>query len=130
MSAYGDFLTAFPELMKTYRVWTSPDMSDERTIKGVYMTTKGGGIKRQKYTSSNTSLDNIDSDDLYVRAKYENKISVGDYFKRPRHLDTYRVVKDKGWDEAAAYHVYGVERVTGATPDKDQPLPVKEGLFA
>ena len=130
MGVYGNFLTPFPELKERIVVWTKEDRSDERTIIAIYMTTGGGGIKRKKYTSGNTALDIQDSDDLYVSTKYDGQIKVGDYFKRPRSAYIYRVVNRKPYDMAAGYQWYDVERVTGATPDKDEPLPVKEGYFA
>ena len=130
MGVYGNFLTPFPELKERLTVWTLDDRSDERTIIGIYMTTGGGGIKRKKYTSGNTSLDIQDSDELYVSHKYDDKIKVGDYFLRGKDSRIYRVINEKPYDMAAGYHWFDVERVTGATPDKNVPLPVKEGYFA
>lgn len=130
MGVYGNFLTHFPELKERITVWTKDDHSDEHVIVAIYMTTGGGGIKRKKYTSGNTALDIQDTDDLYVSYRYNSGIKVGDYFKRPRSEYIYRVVNRKPYDTAAGYQWYDVERVTGATPDKDQPLPVKEGYFA
>ena len=130
MGVYGNFLLAFPELKERIKVWTKEDRSDERDIVAIYMTTEGGGIKRRKYTSGNTSLDIVDSDDLYVDHKYKASINVGDYFQRKNDSLIYRVINRKPYDMAAGYLWFDVERVTGATPDKDEALPVKEGYFA
>ena len=130
MSVYGNSLLAFPELKERLKVWTKEDRSDERSIVAVYMTTEGGGVKRRKYTSGNTSLDIVDSDDLYVDYRYKNLINVGDYFQRKNDSFIYRVINRKPYDIAAGYLWFDVERVTGATPDKNEALPVKEGYFA
>ena len=37
---------------------------------------------------------------------------------------------DLGFEKAAGYHVFTIERVTGTTIDKQEPLKVKEGYFA
>ena len=130
MSVYGNSLLAFPELKERLKVWTKEDRSDERSIVAVYMTTEGGGVKRRKYTSGNTSLDIVDSDDLYVDHRYKNLINVGDYFQRKNDSFIYRVINRKPYDIAAGYLWFDVERVTGATLDKNEALPVKEGYFA
>ena len=130
MGVYGNFLLAFPELKERLKVWTKEDRSDERNIVAIYMTTEGGGIKRRKYTSGNTSLDVVDSDDLYVDHKYKALINVGDYFQRKHDSFIYRVINRKPYDIAAGYLWFNVERVTGATLDKNEALPVKEGYFA
>ena len=130
MRVYGNSLFAFPELKERLKVWTKEDRSDERSIVAVYMTTEGGGVKRRKYTSGNTSLDIVDSDDLYVDHRYNNLINVGDYFQRKNDPFIYRVINRKPYDIAAGYLWFDVERVTGATPDKNEVLPVKEGYFA
>ena len=130
MSVYGNSLSAFPELKERLKVWTKEDRSDERSIVAVYMTTEGGGVKRRKYTSGNTSLDIVDSDDLYVDHRYKNLINVGDYFQRKDDSFIYRIINRKPYDIAAGYLWFDVERVTGATPDKNEALPVKEGYFA
>ena len=130
MGVYGNFLLAFPELKERLKVWTKEDRSDERNIVAIYMTTEGGGIKRRKYTSGNTSLDVVDSDDLYVDHKYKALINVGDYFQRKHDSFIYRVINRKPYDMAAGYLWFNVERVTGATLDKNEALPVKEGYFA
>lgn len=130
MGVYGNFLLAFPELKERIKVWSKEDHSDERNIVAIYMTTEGGGIKRRKYTSGNTSLDIVDSDDLYVDYKYKSFINVGDYFQRKNDPFTYRVISCKPYDRASGYLWFDVERVTGATSDKDEALPVKEGYFA
>lgn len=130
MGVYGNFLTVFPELKERIVVWSKDDHSDERTVVAIYITSQGSRIKRRKYTSGNTSLDIEDEDTLYVSSKYQEQVHEGDYFKRRKSAYTYRIVQKAPYDLAAGYQVYTVERVTGATPDKDQPLPVKEGYFA
>lgn len=130
MGVYGNFLTVFPELKERINVWSADDHSDERTVVAIYITSQGSRIKRRKYTSGNTSLDTKGEDTLFVSGKYQEQIHEGDYFKRQKCAYTYRVVQKAPYDLAAGYQVYTVERVTGATPDKDQPLPVKEGYFA
>lgn len=125
---YGDFIEVFPEMMETLTVWTKDDRSDSHPIRAMYVPTKGGGIKRRKYTSGNTGLDIQDSDALYVSMRYT--VNIGDYFQRKNDPYTMRIVNDIPYDLSAGYRVFAVERVTGATPDMDEPLGVKEGSFA
>lgn len=125
---YGDFIECFPELHETFAFWNKPDKSDLHKVRGVYIPTKGGGIKRRKYTSGNTALDLQEGDAIYVSLRY--KICEGEYFSRENDPYTYRIVADVPYDKAAGYRTYAVERVTGTTPDKDEKLEVKEASFA
>lgn len=127
---YGDFIENFPELYELHDVWTKEDRSDVRRITAVYMPDKGDGIKRKKYTSGNTALDLQNVDVIYVRAIFRDKIAVGDYIQKVGDPYFMRVVNDIPYVKAAGYMLFAVERVTGATPDKDEPLGVKEGHFA
>lgn len=127
---YGDFVELFPELMETFSVWLKEDKSDIRHIRAMYIPTKGGGIKRRKYTSGNTALDVQETDNLYVASFYSNKAAVGDYIQKEGDEYILRLTGTVPYDRAAGYKVFTVERVTGATPDKDKELEVKEGYFA
>lgn len=127
---YGDFIENFRELYELHDVWTKEDKSDMRKISAVYFPTKGDGIKRRKYTSGNTALDIQDVDVIYVSVAFKDKISTGDYIQRIGDPYFMRVVNNVPYIKAAGYMVFAVERVTGATPDKDEPLGVKEGYFA
>lgn len=130
MGVYGNFLTAFPELMETVQVWTKPDKSDIRLIRCMFVDDKMRGLARRKYTSGNTAHDIEDDDTMYVSAKYVGKIGVGDYFHRTGSPYTERVIRGEDYKKQAGYRMYMTERVTGATADKDQALPVKEAYFA
>ena len=127
---YGSFYEEFPELVECFHVWTLEDRSDERLITGIYMPTKGSGIKRRKYTSGNTALDILDSDEIYISHKYDGQVKEGDFIQKINDNSIMRLVNILPYDKAAGYRIYKVELVTGTTPDKDQPLNVKEATFA
>ena len=125
---YGDFLACFPELNESIEVWTE-DMDDIRNITAVFIPSGGSDIKRRKYTSGNTSLDITDEDLLYVHVSYLSQISTGDYFRRTDKI-IWRVVGKLDYAVPADYNVLRVAKVTGATQEQQDPLPVKEGYFA
>lgn len=127
---YGSFYEEFPELVERFHVWTAEDRSDERLITGIYIPTKGSGIKRRKYTSGNTALDITDVDEIYISRKYDGQVKEGDYIQKISDNLIMRVTNNVPYDKAAGYRVYKVELVTGTTYDKDQPLKVKEATFA
>lgn len=127
---YGSFYEEFPELVERFHVWTAEDRSDQRLVTGIYMPTKGSGIKRRKYTSGNTALDITESDEIYFSRKYDRQVKEGDYIQKINDNIIMRLVSIVPYDKAAGYRVYKVERVTGTTPDKDKPLNVKEAVFA
>lgn len=130
MGVYGNFLSAFPELMETVQVWTKPDKSDIRLIRCMFVDDKMRGLARRKYTSGNTAHDIERDDTMYVPAKWAKKINEGDYFHRTGSMYTERCMKGEEYLKQAGYKMFMTEVVTGATPDKDQPLPVKEPYFA
>lgn len=125
---YGDFLACFPELNESIEVWTE-DTDDIRNITAVFIPSEGSDIKRRKYTSGNTSLDITDEDLLYVHVSYLPQISTGDYFRRTDKI-IWRVVGKLDYAVPADYNVLRVAKVTGATQEQRDPLPVKEGYFA
>lgn len=127
---YGSFYEEFPELVERFHVWTAEDRSDERLITGIYIPTKGSGIKRRKYTSGNTALDITDIDEIYISRKYDGQVKEGDYIQKINDNLIMRITNNVPYDRAAGYRVYKVELVTGTTYDKDQPLNVKEATFA
>lgn len=127
---YGSFYEEFPELVERFYVWTAEDRSDERLITGIYIPTKGSGIKRRKYTSGNTALDITDVDEIYISRKYDGQVKEGDYIQKINDNLIMRITNNVPYDKAAGYKVYKVELVTGTTYDKDQPLKVKEATFA
>lgn len=127
---YGSFYEHFQELSEFFHVWTLDDRSDIRTVKAIYMPNKGSGLKRKKYTSGNTALDILDDDEFYISRKYDGQIKEGDYVQKVNDNIIMRLTKVVPYDKAAGYRVYKIERVTGATPDKDEDLGVKEGYFA
>ena len=125
---YGDFLACFPELNESIEVWTE-DTDDIRNITAIFIPSGGSDIKRRKYTSGNTSLDITDEDLLYVHVSYLPQISTGDYFRRTDKI-IWRVVGKLDYAVPADYNVLRVAKVTGATQEQRDPLPVKEGYFA
>lgn len=127
---YGSFYEEFPELVERFHVWTAEDRSDERLITGIYIPTKGSGIKRRKYTSGNTALDITDVDEIYISRKYDGQVKEGDYIQKINDNLIMRITNDVPYDKAAGYRIYKVELVTGTTYDKDQSLKVKEATFA
>lgn len=128
---YGTFLEHFTELNESCDAWNEEDASDRFQIAAVYMPTSGSGIKRRKYTSGNTGLDVTESDQLYVTDIWNKQLREGTYIRRLSHPDfILRLVNEVSYDKAAGYHVWEIERVTGATIDKKEDLKVKEPYFA
>lgn len=127
---YGSFIEEFRELMEPFQVWTKEDKSDVRIVKAILMPNKGSGIKRRKYTSGNTSLDITSSDDFYISRKYDGLIKIGDYVSYINDNKIMRLSSEVPYDKAAGYRIYTIEMVTGSTPDKNQPLKVKEAHIA
>lgn len=130
MGVYGNFLTAFPELHRSIKVWTKVDHSDERTIRAIFLDDKADGIRRKKFTSGNSALDMYDDAELYVSKKWSDSITVGDFLEHPEKKYMMRVVHEKEFNFAAGYTLFGIERVGGSTPDQTAPLEVKEAYFA
>lgn len=125
---YGDFIECFPELMETFKVWTESE-TDCRQIRGIYIPTKGGGIDRRKFTSKNWVLDQVDSDLIYVKLAYKDKIKIGDYFRRNAESPMRRVTTKVEYDKSAGYLVFGIEKVEGSRPDQKDSLNVKGAEF-
>lgn len=128
-SAYGSFIEHFSELMETFNVWTFPDKSDIRTVRAVLMPNKGSNIKRRKYTSGNTGLDVVDSDDFYIGRKYYGHVKTGDYISKVSDNIIMRLTAQVSFDKAAGYRIYRIELVTGATSEDTQQLQIKEASF-
>lgn len=128
---YGTFLEHFTELNEACDAWNKEDASDKFQITAVYMPTSGSGIKRRKFTSGNTGLDVTESDQLYVLDIWNKQLREGTYIRRLDHPEfIMRLVNEVPYDKVAGYHVWTIERVTGATIDKTEDLKVKEGYFA
>lgn len=128
---YGTFLEHFAELNERCEAWNKEDASDKFEIVAVYMPTSGSGIKRRKYTSGNTGLDVTESDQLYVTDFWCKQLREGTYIRRLKHPEfIMRLVNEVPYEKAAGYHVWEIERVTGATIDKTEDLKVKEPRFA
>lgn len=128
---YGTFLEHFAELNEGCEAWNKEDASDKFEIVAVYMPTSGSGIKRRKYTSGNTGLDVTESDQLYVTDFWCKQLREGTYIRRLKHPEfIMRLVNEVPYEKAAGYHVWEIERVTGATIDKTEDLKVKEPRFA
>ena len=128
---YGTFLEHFAELNEKCDAWNKEDASDKFQIVAVYIPTSGSGIKRRKYTSGNTGLDVTESDQLYVTDFWNKQLREGTYIRRLEHPEfIMRLVNEVPYEKAAGYHVWEIERVTGATIDKQEGLKVKEGYFA
>lgn len=127
---YGSFVENFPELFEVFQVWTNEDMSDVRTVRGIYMPNKGSGMKRRKYTSGNTAMDVTGNDDFYISHKYECYVKEGDYIRKVNDNIIMRLTELVPYTKAAGYLLFKIERVTGTTYDKNQKLEVKEATFA
>ena len=129
MGKYGDFITCFQELMETIEVWAKADKSDLHRIRAVYIPSGGDSIKRRKYTSGNTGLDIVGDDLLQVHFIYKGKINVGDYFRRENDPEMWRATGLLDYTKPADFLQFTVERVTGATSEQTEPLPIKGGRF-
>ena len=128
-SVYGSFIEHFSELMETFNVWTFPDKSDIRTVRAVLIPNKGSSIKRRKYTSGNTGLDIVDSDDFYIGRKYYEHVKTGDYISKVSDNIIMRLTAQVPFDKAAGYRIYKIELVTGATSEDTQQLQIREASF-
>lgn len=130
MGVYGNFMTAFPELMRRLTVWSKKDESDSRIIRGILLDDTADGIRRKKFTSGNTAMDMYDDAILYTDIKYRDKIQVGDYLRHPDQHYMMRVCHEREYNFAAGYEAWDVERVGGSTPEQTEELSVREAYFA
>lgn len=130
MAVYGNMLSAFPELMRTITVWTAKDKSDARTIRAVYLPSKGDTLKRQKFTNRGQGIEYFEDDYLYVGRRFADKIDIGDYFEEPNAGHISRAVGRADYVHEGGFVAYITERVTGATIATSEPLEVKEAQFA
>lgn len=126
---YGDFMENFPELYDTFEYWYNPGDKHE-TCRAIYMPDQGDGIKRRKYTSGNTALDLKESDEFYINHIYDGKVKVGAFIRQLGDNIIMRLTHEVPYSKAAGYHIYTIERVTGANEEQQQELPVKEAYFA
>lgn len=136
MGVYGNFLSAFPELLRTIHVWTKDDKSDTRSIAGVFLPTKGGKLKR--YTFSNkagfsdynsTAIDYTDDDQLIVGRTFKDKVRIGDFFDDPDDMSIHRITGEVDYMHSGSFIVFITERVNGATSQHTEMLQVKEAAF-
>ena len=125
---YGSFVECFPEITKTYTMWTVPE--ETWTVRAMYIPSKGESIVRKKLTAGNTALDIADDDLIFVKEKFAKLIHEGDYFQRNGDSIMQRVVKDLGYDLSGGYHIFTVQRVGGSRPDQTGSLDVKAGTYA
>ena len=76
-------------------------------------------------------MDVTESDQLYVLDRWSKQLREGTYIRRLEHPEfVMRLINEVPYDKAAGYHVWTIERVTGATIDKTEDLKVKEPRFA
>ena len=130
MAVYGNVLDAFPELKQTIEVWTKKDMSDIRIIKGTFLPTRGDRFEKQKYTSRGSAYQYYEEDRLFVGCRWRCKVNSGDFFRDPNEGHIHRVVGAMNLKLAGGYTAFVTERVTGATAEQQEELPVKEPTFA
>lgn len=130
MSVYGGFLTAFPELMRTIEVFTKEDKSDLRTIRGVFMPTRGDSLKNQKYTNRGTAIQYFEDDCLFVSHTFKDSVDVGDYFYEPQEGYLSKIVGRADWSFEGGFLRFITERVTGSNLEHTEDLEVKEAQFA
>lgn len=129
MAVYGNLLSAFPELMRTIKVFTKEDRSDLRTIRAVYMPTKGDTLVRQKITNRGTAIQYFGSDCLFVPKYWRSKIDIGDYFYSPQDSALCRVVGMTDWQYEGGFTRFVTERMSGTAVDDTEELKVKEAQF-
>lgn len=130
MAVYGNFLTAFPELLRTIEVFTKEDKSDLRRIRGVYMPTRGDRLLRQKFTSRGKAVDYFEDDCLFVSWTYKDVVEAGDYFYSPHDKSLQRIVGKADWSFEGGFIRFTTEKVTGYNVDQQDDLKVKEAEFA
>lgn len=127
---YGNMLAAFPELLRTITVWTAEDKSDERTIRAVFLPTRGDRLEYQKYSSRGKAIQYYEDDHLFVSYAQRKKVDIGDFFYEPEGKYIHRIVGEMNLTFAGGYSCFVTERVTGATTDQQEELKVKEATFA
>lgn len=131
MGVYGNFLSAFPELVRTISVFTNPDKSDMRKVRAIFMPTRGDRLDRQKYTSRGKAIQYFEDDCLYVPVQQKDKVHIGDCFYSPDEPDVlHKLVGKADWLFEGGFVRYTTERITGATVDQTEELKVKEAQFA
>ena len=129
MAVYGNLLSAFPELMRTFEIFSKPDKSDLHKIRAVFMPTRGDRLKQQKFTNRGKAIDYFEDDCLFVPFTYASKVSIGDYFYEPHEGHLGRLVGRADWTFEGGFVRYITERVTGVTFEDTQDLEVKEARF-
>ena len=93
MGVYGEMLAVFPELLRKLTVWTKEDKSDERTIRGAFMPTRGDRLEYQKYANRGKAIQYYEEDRLFVSRHYSDKIDIGDFFYDPDGGHIHRIVE-------------------------------------
>lgn len=122
--AYGNFLTAFPELFDTIT------FRDGRRFRGILVDNRNADIFRQKVGNKSTSvLDLNNLSYLYVSTDTANKIKEGERFVHPEHGYEMSVTGRISHSKAAGYTILKTERVSGADSTQVEELKVKEPLF-
>lgn len=129
MAVYGNMLAAFPELLRTIKVWTKQDQSDMRSIRGNFLPTKGDRFRSQKYTSRGSAYQYFEDDHLFVHRRYKDKIAIGDFFYDSDSQHIHRIVGQMDLSFQGAYVCFSTERVTGATVEHTERLVVREATF-
>lgn len=129
MGVYGDMLAVFPELLRKLTVWTKEDKSDERTIRGAFMPTRGDRLEYQKYANRGKAIQYYEEDRLFVSRHYSDKIDIGDFFYDPDGGHIHRIVEQMNLLHQGGYICFTTERVTGTTVDQTEELKIKEAVF-
>lgn len=136
MGVYGNFLSAFPELLQSISIWSRDDKSDEHTIAGIFIPTKGGKLKRYVFSNkagysdyNSTAIDRTDDDQLFVGIAFRDKVHIGDYFADPEDGSLHRLVGEVSYMHSGGFVVFTTERVTGASMMHTEQLQVKEATF-
>lgn len=134
MAVYGNLLAAFPELIRTITCWTAPNegtvKQNERTIRGVFLPTRGDKLEYQKYSNRGRAIQYFEDDHLFVGQAYASKVDVGDFFYDPEDSNVHRIIGRMNLQFAAGYTCFTTQRVTGSTIDHTEELEVKEAEFA
>lgn len=137
MGVYGNFLDSFSELLEKVQVWTAEDKSDLRVITGVSIPTNGSKLDRYRYSEGtllsaryNGSAAVLESEmHLYVPARYDGSVNVGDYVTSPATGEQMRVLQKVRYIKQAGYFILYLQSVVGATAEDTTPLPIKEAVY-
>lgn len=126
MGVYGRVLNAFPELRTRIRLI---DDHVSYMINGVYLDASMEGMTGVRFSKGNTAVDIRDQSILYVDEKQAHLVKVGMHCRHPFDGTWMRVTKRLGYNRTGGYATFQLDKLTGASPEQNKKLNVKEAVF-